>query len=96
MSPLGFAKHALRAAQTEAKLKRGPIHTKGDANRTHYEMGKAIRGFITEQGGTMPEDLPTPEQSIQQLECAEQERVKAKRQPSHFLPDTTSVDDGEK
>jgi len=37
-------------------------------------------------GGTMPEDLPTPEQSIQQLERAELQRVEAERRPALFPP----------
>ena len=31
-------------------------------------MGKDIRNFIAKQGGTMPEDLPTPEKSLKELE----------------------------
>lgn len=38
-------------------------HIKGEksANEAHYSVGKAVRKTIEEQGGTMPEDLPTPE-----------------------------------
>ena len=39
-----------------------------NANNTHYKMGKDIRNFIKEQGGTMPEELPTPEKSLKVLE----------------------------
>ncbi len=88
MDPEELADNIFRAAQTEAKLKREPIDNKTDANRAHFEMGKAIRGFIVEQGGTPPEQLPTPSQSIQQLQGEEQQRVKAQRQPSLFSPDT--------
>jgi len=31
-------------------------------------MGKDIREFIKGQGGTMPENLPTPEKSLKELE----------------------------
>lgn len=57
-----------RISQTEQKLKRDNIKTEGDANRTHYEVGSKIRNTIKELGGTMPEDLPTPEKSLKQLE----------------------------
>lgn len=87
MDPEELADNIFRAAQTEAKLKREPIDNKTDANRAHFEMGKAIRGFIVEQGGTPPERLPTPPQSIQQLQREEQQRVRAQRQPSLFPPD---------
>ena len=41
---------------------------KKSASNAHYKMGKDIRGFIKKQGGTMPEDLPTPEKSLKKLE----------------------------
>ena len=31
-------------------------------------MGKDIRKFIAKQGGTMPENLPTPNKSLKKLE----------------------------
>lgn len=57
-----------RISQTEQKLKRENVKTGNIANKTHFEMGKDIRNFILEQGGTMPEDLPTPERSLKQIE----------------------------
>ena len=44
------------------------IQEKENANRTHYEVGKKVRKTIKELGGTMPEDLPTPQRSIKQIE----------------------------
>lgn len=57
-----------RISQTEQKLKRENIKTENVANHTHYEVGNKIRKTIKELGGTMPEDLPTPEKSLKQLE----------------------------
>ena len=57
-----------RISQTEQKLKRDNIQTEKDANDTHYNVGSKIRQTIEELGGTMPEDLPTPEKSLKQLE----------------------------
>lgn len=57
-----------RATQTNAKLRREKPQSKELANDTHYEVGKKVRQTIEELGGTMPEDLPAPEKSIQQLE----------------------------
>ena len=57
-----------RISQTEQKLKRDNIQTENDANITHYNIGKNIREVIAKNGGTMPEDLPTPEKSLKQLE----------------------------
>jgi len=62
-----FAANLFRATQTEEKLKRENIKGKQKANTTHYEVGKKVRQTIQELGGTMPENLPTPE-SIKKLE----------------------------
>lgn len=63
-----LAANLFRATQTEAKLRRDNIQGKTAANNTHYNVGKEIRDTISRLGGTMPEDLPTPEKSIQQIE----------------------------
>ena len=34
------------------------------ATSVHYNVGKEVRNAIEKIGGTMPEDLPTPEKSI--------------------------------
>ena len=57
-----------RISQTEQKLKRDNVQTENDANITHYNIGKNIREVIAKNGGSMPEDLPTPEKSLKQLE----------------------------
>jgi DNA-damage-inducible protein D len=83
-----LAANWFRVTQAEAKIRREGVDNKGDANRVHFHMGKAVRSFILEQGGTPPEELPTPELSIQQLERAEQQRLAARRQLSLFPADT--------
>ena len=57
-----------RISQTEQKLKRENIKTENSANHAHYEVGSKIRKTIKELGGTMPEDMPTPEKSLKELE----------------------------
>ena len=57
-----------RISQTEQKLKKDNIQTEKEANETHYNIGKNIREVIAKNGGTMPEDLPTPTKSLKQLE----------------------------
>jgi DNA-damage-inducible protein D len=71
-----LAANLFRATQTEAKLKRDNIQGKANANQTHYAVGKEVRDTIQRLGGTMPEDLPTPDKSIQQLEREERQRLK--------------------
>jgi len=57
-----------RISQTEQKLKNENIKLESDANKTHYDVGKEIRNTIKKLGGTMPENLPTPEKSLKELE----------------------------
>lgn len=75
MGSTELAANLFRATQTDEKLRRENIHGKAAANRTHLEVGKKVRQTIKELGGTMPEDLPTPEKSIKQLE-REREKLK--------------------
>lgn len=70
-----LAANLFRATQTEAKLRRDNIQGKYEANQTHYEVGKKVRDTIKDLGGTMPEDLPTPEKSIQQIEREEKKKL---------------------
>ena len=63
-----LAANFFRITQTESKLKRDNISSENDANETHYNIGKNIREVIAKNGGTMPENLPTPEKSLKELE----------------------------
>ncbi len=63
-----LADNLFRIVQTEAKLKRDNIVGENMANNTHYNVGVKIRKTIKELGGTMPEDLPTPDKSLKELE----------------------------
>lgn len=72
-----LAANLFRATQTDEKLRRENIQGKQAAYDTHYEVGKKVRQTIKELGGTMPEDLPTPQKSIAQIE-REQEKRKLK------------------
>lgn len=79
MGSTELAANLFRATQTEEKLRRDNVQGKAEANRTHYEVGAKVRKTIRELGGTMPEDLPTPEKSVKQIE-REVERKKLKSQ----------------
>lgn len=70
MGSTELAANLFRATQTEEKLRRDEVDTKQLANQTHYEVGQKVRQTIKELGGTMPEALPSPEKSIQQLKIA--------------------------
>lgn len=72
MGSTELAANLFRATQTEEKLRRDGVKGKRQANETHFAVGQKVRQTIDELGGTMPEDLPTPERSIKQIETAQQ------------------------
>ena len=67
-----------RISQTEEKLRKDQISTPNAATAIHYAVGNEVREAIRKIDGTMPEDLPTPEKSIAQLEREQMERLKQK------------------
>jgi DNA-damage-inducible protein D len=77
-----LAANMFRATQANAKLQRDQVSTKGQANVTHYRVGQEVREAIKRLGGTMPEDLPTPEKSIQELQREELQHLKTGQQLS--------------
>ncbi|NLJ58146.1 MAG: DNA damage-inducible protein D [Tissierellia bacterium] len=68
MGSTELAANLFRATQTDEKLRREKIKGKEKANETHYQVGAKVRQTIKELGGTMPEDLPTPEKSVKEIE----------------------------
>ncbi len=79
-----LAANWFRATQAEAKIRRESITSKAEANQTHHDVGQEVRETIRRLGGTMPEDLPTPAESIQQVRRREQQRLMHERQPALF------------
>jgi len=78
MGSTELAANLFRATQTEEKLRRDEVRGKTRANQTHLEVGKKVRQTIKELGGTMPERLPAPDRSIQQLESAKKKQVQGR------------------
>lgn len=80
-----LAANLFRATQAQAKITRENITGKSAANAAHYDVGRAVRGFIIDNlGGTPPELLPTPSEGIAQLQARERLAVERERQPSLF------------
>ncbi len=76
-----LAANLFRATQTEAKLKRENIKGKDKANKAHYDIGKEVRETIKKIGGTMPENLKTPQslkKSITKLKKIDKAKNKLK------------------
>ena len=98
MGSTELAANLFRATQTEEKLRRENIQQKTKANKTHFEVGKKVRQTIEELGGTMPEDLPTPEEDLKKLErrvrSAEKKMIKGKGLSADYADDRR-LEDGE-
>jgi DNA-damage-inducible protein D len=81
MGSTELAANLFRATQTEEKLKRDKVQGKAAANATHFAVGAKVRQTMKELGNPMPEDLPTPSESIQQLEARRAKRLKQEEEP---------------
>ncbi|WP_339914591.1 DNA damage-inducible protein D [uncultured Brevundimonas sp.] len=77
MGSTELAANLFRATQTEDKLKRDGARTRAQANDIHLAVGRKVRATIGELGGIMPEQLPTPDTSIQQLERRQARAIKS-------------------
>ncbi len=75
MGATELAANLFRITQTDDKLRRENIKGKEKANETHFAVGKKVRQTIAELGGTMPENLPTPEKSAKLLKKKRLKRV---------------------
>lgn len=69
--------NVFRITQTEALLKKQKEKNEDMATDLHYTVGKTIRDAIEKLGGTMPEDLPTSDKSLKEIE--EEQNIKAKQ-----------------
>ena len=78
MGSTELAANLFRATQAEEKLKRENVRGKQRANQAHYEVGQKVRQTIKELGGTMPENLPIPEQSVKKIKSTKKKLEKKK------------------
>ena len=70
-----------RISQTEEKLKVDDTRSPEEATSTHYEVAEKIRKAMIEMGTTLPENLPTPEKSIQVIEREEIRKLRESKKP---------------
>ena len=68
-----------RINQTKQKLIRDNVKGEKEAKDVHCEVGKKVRKAIADIGGMMPEDMPTPEKSLKELE-KEKKKLEIKEQ----------------
>lgn len=76
-----------RISQTEEKLRKDHVQGAAAATSVHYNVGREVRSAIRKIGGTMPEDLPKPEKSIQQIEKEQLARLRAKAKKGKIMLD---------
>ena len=60
-----------RINQTKQRLLKDNVQGDKEAKNVHYEVGKKVRKAIADIGGMMPEEMPTPEKSLKELEKQE-------------------------
>lgn len=68
MGPDELLYNQFRISLTDQSIKNNHTYGEKEACNTHNEVGKDIRKIIKIHGGTMPEDLPTPDKSIKEIE----------------------------
>ena len=68
MGSVELGANIFRITQTEALLEKQEAPNEIIATNTHYKVGKTVRKAIKDLGGTMPEELPTPDKSLKELE----------------------------
>ena len=73
--------------EDKRKLRKDKIVGAETAISVHYNVGKEVRTAIEKIGGTMLEDLPTPEKSIQQIEKEQMQRLKNKAKKGKLMLD---------
>jgi len=64
-----------RISLTNQKLRNEGIKGDKNASKAHFDVGLAVRNTIKEVGGTLPEDFPTPNKSLKELEKDELKKI---------------------
>lgn len=68
MGSTELAANLFRITQTDEVLKRGEVKGESEATQTHFNVGVKVRETMIEISGTKPEELPTPEKSIKEIQ----------------------------
>ncbi len=85
-----MADNIFMEAQTNAMITRMDITGEQALNTAHEQVGKEVRETIKRMGGTMPEELPTPKKSLEQI-GAEDKRRRTKG--DNLFPEIDTPDD---
>jgi len=74
-----LAANLFRITLADEKIKKEKISARCDADYAHNVVGQEVRGAIKRAGGTLPEDQPTPEKSVDQIASEQMKRLKKKK-----------------
>jgi DNA-damage-inducible protein D len=70
-----------RISQAEEKIKADKASNPAEASNIHYDVAEKIRKAMIEIGTTLPENLPTPQKSIQTIEREEIRKLRNSTKP---------------
>lgn len=76
MGSTELAANYFRITQTEERLKKGDANGEEQANNTHFKIGEKVRETMIEISGVAPEELPTPEKGIKQIQKEKKQLAK--------------------
>ena len=76
MGSTELAANLFRITQTDDRLKKDNVDNEYTASSIHYEMGQKVRKAIKDMRGTMPEELPTPNKSLKEIEKDNKNSIK--------------------
>ncbi len=60
--------NSFRISQAKQKIENENIKGEDNLKKVHNLVGKEVRRTIKRLGGTMPEDFPTPNKSLKELD----------------------------
>jgi DNA-damage-inducible protein D len=76
MGSVELGANLFRITQTQDVMDKNKVSTPQEANATHHRIGKIVREAMEKSGGTLPENLPTPEKSVKEIETDALKRLK--------------------
>jgi DNA-damage-inducible protein D len=74
-----LAANLFRITLADEKIKKEKISTREAADYAHNIVGQEVRGAIARAGGTLPEEQPTPEKSVEQISQEQIKRLKKEK-----------------
>ena len=69
-----------RISLADEKIRKEQIQGVGDAMKTHNQVGQEVRQTIVRVGGVLPEQQPTPERSIEEVQREQLKKLKSQKQ----------------